>query len=87
MKTTHIKEFIRTKFAWPGGYPLFAICSDGGCLCHRCTKDNAKHIIASTRTDSRDGWRIDSVDVNWEDETLYCDHCGNKIESAYGEGE
>jgi len=25
-------------YAWPGGYPLFFICSDGAALCHKCAK-------------------------------------------------
>jgi hypothetical protein len=26
-----------------------------------------------------------ALEVNWEDPALYCDHCGNRIESAYVE--
>jgi hypothetical protein len=86
MKTTSFKEFVRHPYAWPGGYPLFAICSDGGCLCKECAKDNARQIIESTRREYRDGWQVEAVDVNWESTDLICDHCGNPIESAYGEG-
>jgi hypothetical protein len=25
--------------------------------------------------------------INWEEDDLHCDHCGNRIESAYAEGE
>jgi hypothetical protein len=24
-----LREYIRTKYAWPGGYELFGICNDG----------------------------------------------------------
>lgn len=30
-------------------------------------------------------WRIDAVEVNWEQDDLFCAHCGENIESAYGE--
>ena len=32
-----------------------------------------------------DQWRIVASDVNWEDASLTCDNCGQRIESAYGE--
>ncbi len=86
MDTKHVKDFIRQPFAWPGGYPMFAICNDGGCLCRHCVKDNAKLIIRATRDDDSSGWNVPAIDVNWEDTSLYCDHCGELIESAYGEG-
>jgi hypothetical protein len=28
---------------------------------------------------------VEALDVNWEDPDLFCDHCGNRIESAYAE--
>ena len=83
MKTTQFKSFVRQPYAWPGGYPLFAIATDGGCICKACAKDNAKLIIRETRDDSRSGWAIAAVEVNWEDAELTCDNCGNSIESAY----
>lgn len=87
MKTKAVKEFIRHPYAWPGGYPRFAVCDDGAALCHKCTKANAKLIIRSTREEARDGWDVAGVDINYEDETLYCEHCNERIESAYGEKE
>ena len=29
------KFFVRTKYAWPGGYPMYMLCADGGCICHK----------------------------------------------------
>ena len=80
-----VQQFYRNPYAWPGGYPLFAITTDGGCLCHKCVKDNYRIIRESQRDDSRDGWQVDAVDVNWESTDLYCDNCDQAIESAYGE--
>ncbi len=72
-------------YAWPGGYPVFAITKDGAALCSQCTKDNLKLIVRDTHEDNNTGWEIMSSMVNWEDTELYCDHCGKIIESAYGE--
>lgn len=85
MKTLDFKNLIREPYAWPGGYPKYAIMSDGAALCKSCAKDNAKLIIRDTRDNSNSGWCFAGVDINWEDTDLYCDHCSNKIESAYGE--
>ena len=82
-KTAEVKQFIRQPYAWPGGYPLFAITADGGYLCKDCVKANAKLIIGSTRRNLADGWAVLAVDVNWEDEHLVCDNCGKPIEAAY----
>jgi hypothetical protein len=83
-KTQAFKEFVRHPFAWPGGYPLFAIMDDGACICRECAKSEAKQIIRSTRDHARDGWECIGVDVNWEDTDSYCAHCNKPIESAYG---
>ena len=84
MSKNVVADFIRSPYAWPGGYPLFAVTSDGASLCHKCCKDNYRQIRESMRDHSSDGWRVDAVDVNWEDADMLCDDCGNVIESAYG---
>ena len=75
-------ELIASPYAWPGAYPLFAVMRDGGCLCHHCAKSEASSIGFTYGTD---GWAIAGLAVNWEDPELYCDHCGDRIESAYAE--
>jgi hypothetical protein len=72
-----------TKYAWPGGYPVYHICDDGGVLCPMCANDPSNPV--TTDTDDHSGWQIVASDVNWEDNDLTCDHCGQKIESAYAE--
>jgi hypothetical protein len=79
------KHFARNAYAWPGGYPLFAITWDGGCLCHKCAKDNYRIIRESQRDELFDGWQVEAVTTNWEDTDLMCDNCNKLIESAYGE--
>jgi len=69
-------------YAWPGGYPLFAITSDGAALCRHCVKSERASIGTTTGSD---GWNIVAIDCNWESPELYCDHCNRRIESAYAE--
>ena len=70
-------------YAWPGGYPLFYLCDDGGTLCPACAnRQNGSE--ADTSPDTPRDWRMVASDVHWEGEPLTCDHCGAKIESAYG---
>ncbi len=72
-------------YAWPGGYPRYFITSDGGALSFKAARAELRNILESIRDQSNDGWRVVAVDVNWEDKNLYCDHTGDRIESAYGE--
>ena len=82
-----IKQAIRDKYAWPGGYPLFLITSDGGALCMKCGKKEYKNIAYAIRHDLSDGWNVIAFDINWEDGALYCAHTGARIPSAYAEPE
>ena len=75
-------SLAQSPYSSVGCYPLFAITSDGGTLCHRCCKSERKAIGTTT---GADGWCIVAVDVNWEDPDLLCDHCGGRIDSAYSE--
>lgn len=79
------KELARQPYAWPGGYPKFALMHDGVCLCAACVKDNFAFIARSTRDNSRDGWTFIGAEINWEDTNMTCEHCSKPIESAYGE--
>lgn len=63
-------------YAWPGGYPLFYLTDQNTVLC-------PEH--ASVEREYSDEL-ITAVDVNWEDDSLYCEH-GERIESAYAEPE
>ena len=76
-------------FAWPGGYPLFYLFTDGGCLCPDCANRNVANIDADIRGgrrwNSHGGWAICGADVNYEDANLTCDHCHKLIGAAYAE--
>ena len=67
-------------YAWPGGYPIFYVTKDCGVLCPKCSNENKE--LTKDKDDPQ--WFIVDYDVNWEDESLYCDNCNEKIESAYG---
>ena len=71
-------------YAWPGGYPMFYVTSDGAALCPKCINDSSNPIHFDGLSD---GWKVEGYDVNWEDSQLFCDHCNKRIESAYAEDE
>ena len=73
-------------FAWPGGYPMFYVFRDGGVCCPKCANNNIE-LIDGERTNSHGGWALAAADVNYEDDSLACDHCSKLIPSAYGEPE
>ncbi len=80
-----LKNLIREPYAWPGGYPKFAIMGDGDALCKSCAKSEFKRIVADTMQGFGESFQVVGVDVNWEDHDLFCCHCGDKIEAAYGD--
>ncbi|WP_422451915.1 hypothetical protein [Endozoicomonas sp. ALC066] len=72
-------------YAWPGGYPLFFTTTDGASICFKCARSEYRLISDSIRNNFNDGWQVSFCTVNYENNDLFCDHCGEKIESAYGE--
>jgi hypothetical protein len=88
MKTSELKTALRNgPYAWPGGYPLYFVTSDGAALSFEAVRTEYKQVLFSIRHGVNDGWRVIAVQVNWEDPDLYCDHTGKRIESAYADGE
>ena len=86
-KVQHLKAFIRSPFAWPGGYTLIAVMDDGECLCHECTRDNFREIVECTKHQERIGWNFIDVTINWEDPSMYCAHCDEPLTPEYCEHE
>lgn len=79
MKTPTRDEHGRyAKYAWPGGYPIFYVNAVNEVQCANCAnlddEENRENPVTA-------------ADINWEDEALQCDGCGNWIESAYGRDE
>ena len=70
-------------YAWPGGYPLYFVTNDGAALSFEAVRENLRLVIDSIANDMRDGWRVIACDVNWEDDSLLCDHTHKPIPCAY----
>lgn len=87
MKTEEIKSFVRSGgYAWPGGYPMFALCADGEVLCAEAVRENYRLVLDATRNPGRStDWEIVAIGIHWEGEPLTCAHLGKEIPSAYGE--
>ena len=73
------------EFAWPGGYQMYFITSDGAALSFDAVRSELRSILDSVQTRSNDGWRVVGVDINYEDNDLHCDHTGKQIPSAYSD--
>jgi hypothetical protein len=87
VNSLELRRAIRAKFAWPGGYELVFITSDGECLCADCARKEYRNIAYANRHGLRDGWRIDGIDNGSStDSTCPCAHCGREL-SAYYEAE
>lgn len=67
-------------FAWPGGYPRYAVTTDGAALCPSCCQQEEQSIATTTGSD---GWCVVASAINWEDADLRCDHCSAAIPAAY----
>jgi len=74
-------------FAWPGGYPMYALCADGEVLCADCCKDNKNEIDHAREVGGCPQWEVVAVAINWEEPDMHCIHCNKRIESAYAEEE
>ena len=57
------------RFTMVGGYPIFYATKKDEALCAECAAD---------RPDD-----VERESVNWENESLHCDECSEKIECAY----
>lgn len=87
----HVKDMIRQKFMWPGGYTKTLVMTDGALLCHDCVRDNFKLICQDTKlagnASGYQGWAASAVDVLWEGPDQHCDNCNSVIKSEYGDPE
>lgn len=88
MKINTIKDFenclTSLGYTEDGGYPIYFITADGGCLSFNSAVENAERIKDEIENGDFLGWRVIASDVNWGYD-LYCDHSGEKIKSANGE--
>ena len=77
MSETRDSDGKLSTFAWPGGYPIFYLDKHDNVLCPACANEHEP---------GEDDAPV-HADVNWEDPSLYCDECSERIESAYAEDE
>jgi hypothetical protein len=71
------------KYAWPGGYPIYYLCADGGVLCPDCVDAEQALIDAADEHDKQ--WFVIAQEINYEDAKLYCDNCNKRIAPAYAD--
>jgi hypothetical protein len=73
-------------YAWPGGYPLYFVTSDGAALSPAGAKANRRDILEALRDgDTRSGFHVCALEINWEDRDLVCDATNEPIPAAYGD--
>ncbi|UTC28668.1 hypothetical protein MARCHEWKA_01550 [Brevundimonas phage vB_BpoS-Marchewka] len=70
-----------------GGYPLYFATRDGVALSFDAVQANFTLVCDDHLHDASTGWRLDSVQINYEDPDLFCDHTNKRIPSAYAEVE
>ena len=84
----HVKHAIRNKYAFPGGYRLNIVMSDGELCCTECSRREFKNICQSTIEPAYGrGWAALGIEIYWEGPDLACVQCGAAIESEYGDPE
>jgi hypothetical protein len=83
--TTHqMKATLRAgPYAWPGGYPLYFIMSDGEALSFDAARAELRQILPAIHQRLNDGWRVVGCEINFEDTDLRCAHTDVRIEAAY----
>lgn len=68
-------------YAWPGGYQIIYIMSDGEVLCPACANgENGSEARTTNGPDDapRDGWLIEGYSL-LEEGMEYCAHCGTQL--------
>ena len=90
MQIETVEQFltaIKTRYTFPGCYPIFFIAYDGEAVSYEAAKRNQEQIIGAIKDninyDFQSDWLIVAYEVNWENHDLYCSHTDKLIESAY----
>jgi hypothetical protein len=84
-------------WAWPGGYPMYFVMADGETLSFKAAEENKAEIESAIEDEDSNAqshrykldpqWLPVGVDINWEDDALFCAHTNEQIPSAYGDDE
>jgi hypothetical protein len=75
-----VKDAILQPYAWPGGYPKAAICTDGAILCTSCLKTDFRHVAHDTVKGWNSGWRVAAIEIFWEGGNC-CDQCNANVDA------
>jgi hypothetical protein len=69
----------REKYAWPGGYPLALVLTDGALLCPACVAAEFSQVSYAHRHRINDGWRPAGLAVLYDAQddgaSETCAHC------------
>jgi len=81
---TDLKAMLRHgEYAFPGGYKMAFVTSDGATICFDCVIKEIKNVMWSMRNNCDDGWKVIACDILYNgEEDVYCDHCGENIINA-----
>lgn len=77
----------RDLFAWPGGYELVGLTTDGAIMCADCIRANYRLVYAATISNDRSGWGICGVGAvgcnieATEGDDLTCCNCNRTIDT------
>ncbi len=75
-------------YAWPGGYPILYVTSDGALLCSDCARKNFRNIADDIRSNGSTGWRVEASCIEAVSaecareagvDTCYCDQCNEEF--------
>ena len=90
MSLQQVKALLRNgPYAWPGGYPMFFVCTDGEPMSFAAARQNWRQVVGAhlPAAWSDKSFGIAAVLVNWEDPELRCCVNDERIPSAYSEDE
>ena len=74
--TIQLRAAIRRPYAWPGGYEVLFVTSDGALLCSACVRKEYRSVSDSIRNARNDGWRVEAITLDNELEGHEtCAHC------------
>lgn len=75
-------------YAWPGGYPIVYVTTDGDTVCAGCLnkRDKTGFRLENAAGDyDSDGFHVVGFDVHYEGPPETCCECSVEIPSAYGD--
>ncbi len=90
MNIRDVKAALRSgKYAWPGGYPLYFLTTEGEALSFEAVRKHWADVVRSVCgfQGGDSSWCVIEVATNWELPDLFCAETQERIESAYAEDE